>query len=144
MEPGFVIRPEDLVADSSLLAAYFLESDSFHQSAQEFIAQFDNGHYRLHVPMLVLVETIAAIRRRLGPNWQAKVNEALAAVYEWERQGRLILYPLDRRAMEGALRISQRFGFKGADSVIAALAEDLGYSLKTFDNEILNRFWRAV
>ena len=34
---------EDVVADSSLLVAYFLESDGFHQSAREFFAELDSG-----------------------------------------------------------------------------------------------------
>ena len=57
---------EDVVADSSLLVAYFLESDAFHQPAREFMTELDGGGHKLHLPMLVMVETISAIRRRLG------------------------------------------------------------------------------
>ena len=42
------------------------------------------------------------------------------------------------------MRISIETGLKGADSVIAALAAELGYNLKTFDHEILRRFRLAV
>ena len=32
----------------------------------------------------------------------------------------------------------------GGDSVVASLSDELGYTLKTFDNEILNRYFRAT
>ena len=135
---------QNVVADTSLLVAYLLEYDAFHLSAQEYFSGMDRGNFILHLPMLVMVETISAIRRRQGQDWQYKVNEALATIYEWERQGRVIFYPLNRERMEGALRISIETGLKGADSVIAALAAELGYNLKTFDHEILRRFRLAV
>ena len=135
---------QNVVADTSLLVAYLLESDAFHLSAREYFSGMDRGNITLHLPMLVMVETISAIRRRQGQDWQYKVGEALATIYEWERQGWVIFYPLNRERMEGALRISIETGLKGADSVIAALAAELGYNLKTFDHEILRRFRLAV
>ena len=135
---------EDVVADSSLLVAYFLESDAFHHSAREFMAELDSGGYKLHLPMLVMVETISAIRRRLGQNSQATVNDALAAIYQWEHQEKVVLYPLNRERMEAALGLAEGNALRGADSIVAALSEELGVALKTYDNEILRRFQRAI
>ncbi len=135
---------QNVVADTSLLVAYFLESDAFHRTAREYVAELDNGSFILHLPMLVMVETVSAIRRRQRHDWQYKVDEAFTTIYEWERQGRVIFYPLNRERMEVALRVTIETGLKGADSVIAALSEELGYNLKTFDNEILRRFQWAV
>ena len=134
----------DVVADSSLLIAYFLESDVFHQSARGFIAELDSGGYKLHLPMLVMVETISAIRRRLGQNSQTTINDAFATIYQWEQQGRVVFYPLNRVRMEVALRLTQEIALRGADSIVAALSEELGIALKTYDNEILHRFQQAV
>ncbi len=146
MEPSPVAQADsrDIVADTSLLTAYFWESDAFHQSAREFIADFDNGGYRLHLPMLVMVETISAIRRRYGQDWQTRVIEVYATIYEWERQGKVVFYPLNRERMEGALGLAEGIALRGADSIIAALSEELGIALKTYDNEILRRFQRAI
>ena len=135
---------EDVVADSSLLAAYFLESDAFHQSAREFMAELDSGGHKLHLPMLVIVETIAAIRRRLGQNSQATVNDALVTIYRWDLQEKVVFYPLNRERMEAALRLAEGIALRGADSIVAALSEELGVALKTYDNEILHRFQRAI
>ena len=135
---------EDVVADSSLLVAYFLESDVFHQSAREFFAELDSGGHKLHLPMLVMVETISAIRRRLGQSSQTTIDDVVATVYQWERQQKLVFYPLNRERMEAALRLAEGNALRGADSIIAALAEELGIALKTYDNEILSRFQRAI
>lgn len=135
---------EDVVADSSLLVAYFLESDAFHQPAMEFMAELDSGGHKLHLPMLVMVETISAIRRRLGQSSQTTINDAFATVYQWERQEKVVFYPLNRERMEAALRLADGNALRGADSIIAALAEELGIALKTYDNEILRRFQRAI
>ena len=134
----------DVVADSNLLTAYFLESDVFHQPAREFMAELDSGGHKLHLPMVVVVETISAIRRRLGQNRQTTVNDALATIYQWERQDKVVFYPLNRDRMEAALGLAEGIALRGADSIVAALSEELGIALKTYDNEILRRFQRAV
>ncbi len=46
--------------------------------------------------------------------------------------------------MDEASGLAEELALKGADSVIAALSEELGVGLKTYDNEILHRFQRAV
>ena len=135
---------QDVVADSSLLTAYFLESDVFHQSAREFMAELDSGGHKLHLPMVVMVETISAIRRRLGQNSQTTVNDAFATIYQWEQQEKVVFYPLNRERMEAALGLAEGIALRGADSIIAALSEELGIALKTYDNEILRRFQRAI
>ena len=65
-------------------------------------------------------------------------------MYQWERQEKVVFYPLNRERMEAALRLADGNALRGADSIIAALAEELGIALKTYDNEILRRFQRAV
>ena len=135
---------EDVVTDSILLTAYFLEVDVFHRSAREFMAELDSGGHKLHLPMVVMVETISAIRRRFGQNWQTTVNDALATIYQWERQDKVVFYPLNRERMEVALGLAEGIALRGADSIVAALSDELGIALKTYDNEILRRFQRAV
>jgi predicted nucleic acid-binding protein len=61
----------------------------------------------------------------------------------WERNGIIILYPLDRKRMENAVTTAEQNRLRGADSVIAALAEELDLPVKTFDKDILARFLKA-
>ena len=108
------------------------------------MAELDSGGHKLHLPMVVMVETISAIRRRLGQNWQTTVNDALATIYQWERQDKVVFYPLNRERMEAALGLAEGIALRGSDSIVAALSDELGIALKTYDNEILRRFQRAV
>jgi hypothetical protein len=45
--------------------------------------------------------------------------------------------------MQNSIIVAEQNRLRGADSVIAALAEELDVSVKTFDQEILARFLKA-
>jgi predicted nucleic acid-binding protein len=45
--------------------------------------------------------------------------------------------------MENAVNVAPQYRFKGADSIIAALAEELDLPLRTADGEMLDRLERA-
>ena len=58
----------------------------------------------------------------------------------WAEEGLVRWYDLDSSRMDKAVQIAILHRFKGGDSVYAALADELGYSLITYDGEILERF----
>jgi predicted nucleic acid-binding protein len=134
---------ERLVVDSNILAASFIEGDEFHERSQQYIIGLENSNYIFHLPMLVIVEVIATISRRAQRNRQALLVRAQKSLTEWEDNGKIILYPLDRERMEISIIIADQNRLRGADSVIAALAEELDVPVKTFDQEILARFLKA-
>ncbi len=96
-----------------------------------------------HLPMLVVVEVTSAISRRARNNRVTFLNVWQQNVVDWEQDGKLVLYSLDRGRMNSAGNVAVRHGLKGVDSVIAALAEELSLSLRTFDREIITRFPQA-
>ena len=108
------------------------------------MAGLDSGGHKLHLPMAVMVSTISAIRRKLGQNWQTTANDTLATIHQWERQDKVVFYPLNRERMEAALGLAEGLALRGADSIADALSDELGIALKTYDNGILRRFQRAV
>ena len=130
--------PQPQVVDSSVLAAFFLKDDVHHVEASAYIDRMERGDYVFHLPMLVVVEVSAVIRRRrrswrhLHTQWQEKLAR-------WEREGKVTLYPLNRERMESAAASALARRLSGADSVISALAEELAMPLKTFDRELLAR-----
>lgn len=134
---------ERLVVDSSVLTASFLESDRFHQDSLTYITGLERGDYRFHLPILVVVEVLSAVSRQVQRYRLAALARVKESFREWERTGKIVLYTLDRERMEHSIDIAQRFRLKGADSVIAALAEELDIPLRTFDSEALHRFQRA-
>jgi len=108
-----------------------------------YINGLESGEYSFHLPILVIVEVLSAVSRQVQRNRVAAFARVNESIDEWERTGKIVLYSLDRERMERAKDIALRFRLKGADSVIAALAEELAIPLKTFDSEVLDRFQRA-
>ena len=134
---------ESIVVDSSILVASFLEHEEKHQQAAEYIGGLQRGDYIFHLPMLVIAEVFAAISRQSTANRLALLARAGQSLRAWEQSEKISLYPLDRGRLELSVTITQRDRLRGADSVVAALAEELGMPLKTFNREILTRFSQA-
>ncbi|MBF8266652.1 MAG: hypothetical protein HW388_160 [Dehalococcoidia bacterium] len=61
---------------------------------------------------------------------------------EWTQQGLVSWYDLNQQRTHSTVDFNLGLPnpLRGADSVMASLAEELGYSLKAFDGEILNRY----
>ncbi len=129
--------------DSSVLVASFLTDDHFHQRALEHIQDIESGNSVFHLPMLVWVEVIASVNRQARKNRLALLSRAEQSLNSWESSGKVVLYPLDRDRMNRAASVAERHRLRGADSVVAALAEELDLPLRAFDREILERFERA-
>ncbi len=130
--------------DSNIIVSYLVESDLFHEKAVPYINGLENGDYTFHASMLVPVEVVGVISRKDPlPNRLAILVRWQRTISDWERDGKIVLYPLDRDRMTNAINVTQRHRLRGSDSVVASLAEDLDMPLKTFDIEILARFQRA-
>jgi len=110
----------------------------------EYINGLEQGGYVFHLPMLVIAELIASISRQATTHRLALLARAEQSLRAWERSGKISLYPLDRGRLELSLAVTQRDRLRGADSVIAALSEELDMPLRTFDKEILERFPAAT
>ncbi len=134
---------ESIVVDSNVLVAFLVESEEFHQRSRIIINGLESGDYEFHLPMLVVVEIAAALNRQLQRNRTAILSGWQRTISDWEKSGKVVLYSLDRVRMGKAVNIARSHRLRGADSVIAALAEELGMPLKTFDREILARFKQA-
>lgn len=133
-----LIPAKPLVVDSSVIAASFIREDEHHQKGVEYIDALKRGEYVFHLPMLVVVEVTSAIRRRArryqwaGRRWQSDLAQ-------WEREGKVFLYPMNRERIEYSAAKARELRLSGMDSIVAALAEELGMPLRTFDNELLQR-----
>ena len=134
---------EDIVVDSNILIASFLDFDTLHERSQPYIVGLENESYTFHLPMIVIVGTISALSRRPISNRLALLARANRSLRDWEESGRISLYPLDQERLNRSLTVAQRDRLRGADSVVAALAEELTIPLKTFDEDNLSKFSQA-
>lgn len=128
---------EPLVVDSSVIVASYIPEEVNHLQGLEYRNGLDRGSYIFHLPMLVVVEVTSAIRRRLS-NWQQVIDDWQRNLTRWERDGKVVLYTLNRARMESAISAARR-RLRGADSIVAALSEELNIPLRAFDNELLQR-----
>jgi len=131
---------ESLVVDSNIFVASFLVNEEKHQQALEYINGLERGDFTFHLPMLANVEVTSAIRRRATRNWVGLVSTWKLSVSDWERDGLLIMYPLDRVRMDKASDIAIQYRLRGLDCLFAELALELDVPIKTFDKELLERF----
>ena len=134
---------EHIVVDSNVLVAAILESEVFHSRGLGYINGLENGDYIFHLPMLVGVEVVAAINRRAQ-----RISRALLAgwrqnIADWERDGKISFYTLERQRMDHAMEVSELFRLRGSDSIVVALAEELSFPLIPFDIEILGRYLKS-
>ena len=134
----------DLVVDSNVWVASFVMSGEWHQRAQQFLGELQAQQHVCHLPNLVLVETCAAIGRRMTKHKSAEVLRARQSFLTWEQGGFIVWYELTQSRASSAIDIATQLGLKGSDGVIVALATELNIQLMTFDTEILQRFQDAV
>ena len=136
----------DLVVDSSVWVAAFLEEDRYHQQATQFVNEVQAGEHHCHLPYLVLVETCASVARKTQKNRMTLTSWIRQSFEEWTQQGMISWYDLDQQRAENVITFNLSFPdpLTGGDSVVASLSDELGHTLKTFDNEILNRYFRAT
>ena len=132
-----------LITDSNVLVASFLSQDQFHDAGLNYVNGLENGDDIFHIPMLVPVEVVAATWRRSQKLGLALVARVMRSFDDWEADGRIVLYPLDRARMATAIDTAVKYRLSGSDSIIVALAEELNMPLKTFDQEIRRRFTGA-
>ncbi len=134
---------EPIVVDANVIVASFLEPEEFHQQSLIYTDGLEHGDYIFHLPTLVIVEIVSAISRRAQKNRLALLARVKKSLSDWEAGGRIILYPLDQHQMANAVRVAEERRLRGADSVVAALADELRMPLKTFDLQIIARFPQA-
>ncbi|MBI4339917.1 MAG: type II toxin-antitoxin system VapC family toxin [Chloroflexi bacterium] len=135
---------EQLVVDASVLVASFLDHQAHHAEALAYTRGLESGDYFFHLPRLALIETLAAVNRRAQRNQQVYVSNAKSSFEQWLADGRITFYDLEESRARRAVDIAIRDRLTGADAVYAALAEELGFPLKSYDTEHLQRFQGPV
>ena len=64
----------------------------------------------------------------------------------WTQRDMISWYDLDHQRAGNTISfdIELQIPIAGADSVVASFSDELEYTVNTFDNEILNRYFRAT
>lgn len=123
-----------ITLDSSVIAAYLLDEDVHHQKALLILDQIFDGQARAMMPCSVLVEVVAAVRRRTGSEATAlEVQEILRTT-----QGMTFLDIIQPMAQD-ASQIAATHGLRGMDALVVQVAKSFGAQLFTFDAEMASK-----
>lgn len=123
-----------LTLDSSVIIASLLEKEPRHREALEIWSAILSGNNIAIMPYSVLVEVVAAVKRRTGSESLAmEVKEELLNV---ETISFVILD--DKSAVEAA-DLAAKTGVRGMDALLIQVAKEFGTELVSFDEEMMSR-----
>jgi predicted nucleic acid-binding protein len=123
-----------LTLDSSVIIASLLEKEPRHREALEIWSTILSGNNIEIMPYSVLVEVVAAIKRRTGSESLAmEVKEELLNV---ETISFVILD--DKSAVEAAV-LAAKTGVRGMDALLIQVAKEFGTELVSFDEEMMSK-----
>lgn len=122
-----------LTIDSSVLVAAFREDEPQHQVCRAFLEGVRNGTHTVAAPITVLVEVVAAIRRRTG-------SEVLArrVANELAQPEDLRFLPLTSLRARRATQLAGQLGLRGMDAIVVAVANELRCPLVSLDREMIS------
>ena len=123
-----------LTVDSSVILASLLENEPRHSEASLIWESVLSGRDVAIMPYSVLVEVVAAIRRRTG-------SEELAHEIKSEllRIENVSFVVLDQKAAEEAADLAIRTGVRGMDALVIQAAQEFETELITFDDEMMKK-----
>jgi predicted nucleic acid-binding protein len=125
---------EQLTVDSSVIVASLLEKEKEHSKAFKVWAEVLTGKTMAIMPYIVLVEVVAAVRRRTADKELAlKIKKELLSA------GSVNFTIVDPEAALEASDIAIETGMRGMDAIVVQTAKEYGTSLVTLDNEMINK-----
>lgn len=125
--------------DSSIFIAALRKEELEHDSCFNILEKVKNGVYVAIEPYTVLIEVVAAIKRRTGSSELAtnvkRFMESLDTVYFLE---------LVRSRADKCAEICEKLSVKGMDSIVIQTAMENGAILVTLDKEMDGRARKIV
>jgi predicted nucleic acid-binding protein len=119
-----------LVVDSNILVGGLDPKDALHQQCLPVLEHIVAGDIEAICPILVLVETTCALRRRTTVDVAFNVKEALAHLPS------ILWLDINADVAERACLLGIQTGLRGADALVLQVAEQHGIPLVTMDQEI--------
>lgn len=120
-----------LTIDSSIFVAALRKAEEKYESCKNLLQKVASGDYKAVEPYTVLVEVVAAVRRRTGSMELAeRAREDLLAI-----EGITFEEVVKYRAEE-ACQIAAQTGIRGMDAVVVQITKENNCTLVTLDSEM--------
>lgn len=136
MMPDNPLSPQPVVLDASVWVSYAVSKDRNHIAADAWGTTSIRARGMIIVPVIFRVEVVAAISR-VTKDPRLSQRE-IAQLMRLSASGRIRFVPIRNVLIQGATDFAANFGLRAGDAVYAALAQQLGISLVTFDIELLS------
>jgi predicted nucleic acid-binding protein len=123
-----------LTVDSSVIIASLLKKEPRHKEALEIWNAILSGRNVAVMPYSVLVEVVAAIKRRTG-------SESLAMEVKQELLNieAISFVILDDKSAVEAADLAAKTGVRGMDALLIQVVKEFGTELISFDEEIMSK-----
>lgn len=120
-----------LVIDSSVFVAAFREEESSSREAFRIIEKLEDGTIDAVIPVSVVLEVVAAIRRRTGNDELAQsVSEKLLSF------STISFIDINTFRMARFLELASTSGLKGMDLLVVGIAQEFELPMTTLDLEM--------
>jgi len=123
-----------ITIDSSVIVASLRKNETQHEVCRRIMEMIKNGDFVAIEPYIVLVEVVAAIKRRTGSSKLAeRIRRALEAI------DTIYFLELTKSRATEAAEIAVLTGVRGMDAIILQTARENGTTLITLDGEMAER-----
>ncbi len=123
-----------LTIDSSVIISSLLKNEQRHKEALAIWEDVLKGKGFVINPFSILVEVVAAIRRRTGLVSLAK--EVKEELIDAENVTFVII---DDKSATEAAEIAAKTGLRGMDALVVQVAKEYGTELVSFDEEMMKK-----
>jgi predicted nucleic acid-binding protein len=125
---------EQIVIDSCVIVAALLDKEKKHIECRNLLEKVKNGEYIAVEPYIVLVEIVAAIKRRTGSSYLAqRVKQDLCDINS------IVFLDISSTRAHQAADIAQEIGVRGMDAIVIQTAKEFNAPLVSLDREMLER-----
>ena len=123
-----------LTLDSSVIVASLREQEEKHEVCKNLLRRVKNGEFVALEPYTVLVEVVAAIRRRTGSEHLAEMIKS-----GLENIDSITFLDLISSRANDAANIAKETGVRGMDAIVIQIAKEFGSPLISLDMEMIER-----
>jgi predicted nucleic acid-binding protein len=124
----------NICLDSSVIVAALRKQEVHYEAAKNLLEKVKDGNHIAIEPYIVLIEVVAAIKRRTGSTELAKrVKNDLLAI------DTINFTDLESTRANDASEIALNLGVRGMDAIVIQTAKEFNIPLITLDKEIIEK-----
>ncbi len=120
--------------DSSIVVAALRKQEARHEQCRSLLEKVRDAQHIAIQPYTVLVEVIAAVKRRTDSEHLAsRVKELL------QNMDTMNFVELEATRADSAANLASKTGLRGMDAIVVQVAEEFHATLVTLDEEMIER-----